>query len=106
MLPVAEALGQLSRLGGGGLLEAALGMVPPYVRAEVERLLPQLEPGGAPAGGRGEGWWRERLFAGVAELLGAVAKRCGLGLVIEDVPWADTATLDCLTFLALQATPG
>jgi DNA-binding CsgD family transcriptional regulator len=36
----------------------------------------------------------------VAELLGAVAKRGGLGLVIEDVHWADGATLDCLTFLA------
>ena len=35
LLPVAEALGELSRLGGGGLLEAALGMVPPYVRAGV-----------------------------------------------------------------------
>src|SRR5215472_4290236 len=99
LLPVTEALGQLSRLDDGGLLEAALGMVPPYVRAEVERLLPQLEPSGAPPRGRGEGWRRERLFAGVAELLGAAARRCGLGLVIEDVHWADSATLDCLTFL-------
>jgi DNA-binding CsgD family transcriptional regulator/tetratricopeptide (TPR) repeat protein len=100
LLPVAEALGELSRLDGGRLLEAALGVVPPYVRAEVERLLPQLGPGGAPAGVRGEGWRRERLFTGVAELLGAVARRRGLGLVIEDVHWADSATLDCLTFLA------
>ena len=29
LLPVAEALGEPSRLGGGGLVEAALGMVPP-----------------------------------------------------------------------------
>src|SRR5262249_28076928 len=36
----------------------------------------------------------------VAELLSAVAQRCGLVLVIEDVPWADSATLDFLTFLA------
>ena len=36
LLPVADALGELSRLDGGGLLEAALGEVPPYVRAEVE----------------------------------------------------------------------
>jgi hypothetical protein len=106
LLPVAEAMGQLSRLDGGELLEAALGMVPPYVRAEVERLLPQLEPGGTPAGGRGGGWRRERLFAGVAELLGAVARPCGLGLVIEDVHWADTATLDCLTFLGCAGDGG
>jgi DNA-binding CsgD family transcriptional regulator len=106
LLPVAEALGQLGRLDSGGLLEAALGMVPPYVRAEVERLLPQLEPGGTPAGGRGEGWRRERLFAGVAELLGAVAQRSPAALVIEDVHWADSATLDCLTFLARAGDGG
>jgi ATP/maltotriose-dependent transcriptional regulator MalT len=106
LLPVAEAVGQLSRLDGGGLLEAALGMVPPYVRAEVQRLLPQLGPGGTPTGGRGEGWRRDRLFAGVAELLGAVARRCGLGLVIEDVHWADSATLDCLTFLGRAGDGG
>ena len=100
LLPVAEALGELSSLDGGGLMEAALGVVPPYVRPEVERLLSQLGPGGAFVGGRGEGWWRERLFAGMAELLSAVAKRGGVGLVIEDVHWADSATLDCLTFLA------
>jgi DNA-binding CsgD family transcriptional regulator/tetratricopeptide (TPR) repeat protein len=100
LLPVAEALGELSRRDGGGLLEAALGTVPPYVRAEVERLLPQLGPGETGMDGRGEGWRRERLFAGVAELLAAAARRSPVGLVIEDVHWADSATLDCLTFLA------
>src|SRR5262249_26853003 len=34
------------------------------------------------------------------ELLSALAQRCGLVLVIEDVHWADSATLDFLTFLA------
>src|SRR5215831_10957061 len=100
LLPITEALGELSWLDSGGLLEAMLGMVPPYVRAEVERLLPQLSPGGPLTGGRGEGWRRERLFAGVADLLSAVAGRCGLVLVVEDVHWADGATLDFLTFLA------
>ena len=100
LLPITEALGELSWLDSGGLLEAMLGMVPPYVRAEVERLLPQFSHGGPPMGGRGEGWRRERLFAGVAELLSALAQRCGLVLVIEDVHWADSATLDFLTFLA------
>jgi len=103
LLPVAEALGELSRLDGGGLLEAALAMAPPYVRAETARLLPRLGPGGMEAGERGdergEGWRRDRLFAGVAELLEAVARRAPVGLVVEDVHWADSATLDCLTYL-------
>jgi len=45
------------------------------------------------------------LFAGVAELLAAVARSFapGVGLVVEDVHWADSATLDCLTFLTRTA---
>ena len=106
LLPVADALGELSRLDDGGLLGSALDTVPPYVRAEVARLLPQLEAGGPGAGGRGEGWQRERLFAAVAELLGAVARPCGLVAVVEDVHWADGATLDCLTYLARAGGAG
>jgi DNA-binding CsgD family transcriptional regulator len=103
LLPVVDALGELARLEGGGLLAAALDATPAYVRDEVGRLLPGLGPGGAagPAGRDGE-WSRARLFAGVAELLIAVAEspRAGVGLVVEDVHWADTETLDFLTFLA------
>ena len=106
LLPVGDALGELSLLDGGGLLEAALGVVPEYVRVEVERLLPHLGSADTDAGGRGEGWRRERLFAAMAELLGAAAGRSGLGLVIEDVHWADTATLDCLTYLARASRRG
>ena len=76
------------------------------MRAEVARLLPQLETGGPGAGGRAEGWRRERLFSAVAELLGAVAGRSGLGVVIEDVHWADSATLDCLTYLSRAGGAG
>jgi len=99
LLPVAEAVGELARLEGGRLLDAALGALPPYVRAEVGRLLPQLGPGAAVPDGRGEERQQERLFSAVAELLGAAAGRAGAGLVIEDVHWADSATLDCLTYL-------
>ena len=100
LLPVADALGELSRLDHGRLLEAALDTVLPYVRMEVARLLPQLGIGELGLGSRGEGWQQERLFSAVAELLGAVTGRSGLGVVIEDVHWADSATLDCLTYLA------
>ena len=104
LLPIATALGELAGLDGGRLMEAALDAAPRFVRAEVGRLVPQLDPGGGPgADALGEGWQRERLFAGVAQLLGAVAaeSRAGVGLVIEDVHWADSETLDFLTFLGL-----
>ncbi len=98
-LPVAEALDALSRLEGGTLLESALASVPQYARVEAGRLLPQLQS--ADAGGGPSGWWRRaRMFSGVAELLAAVARGARLVIVIEDVHWADSATLDFLTFLA------
>ena len=103
LLPVAEALGELARLEGGGLLAAALDAAPGYVRGEIGRLLPGVGPDDGAAGdGRDGEWSQERLFAAVAELLAAVAGRAGsgVGLVVEDVHWADSATLDCLTFLA------
>lgn len=103
LLPVAAALGELAGVDDGGLLAAALNACPEYVRGEIERLLPGL----APAGARGlsrpyRGWQRERLFCAVADLLDEAAGVSGapIGLLIEDVHWADSATLDCVTFLA------
>src|SRR5271165_7067404 len=59
-------------------------------------------------GGRDGEWSRERLFAAVAEVLAVVAGRsgAGVGLVVEDVHWADSETLDFLTFLARPGRPG
>ena len=102
LLPVAAALSELARVDGSGLV-AALDATPEYVGAEIGRLVPGLGTGGGPglAGGRDEGWQRQRLFAAVAELLDVVARRagCRVGLVVEDVHWADGVTLDLLTFL-------
>ena len=109
LLPVGAALGELACLDSGRLLEAALAAAPGFVRAEVRRLVPQLGPGGGPGPEeRGGGWQRERLFSGVAQLLAAVAAGSGAGavLVVEDVHWADSETLDCLTFLARAGRPG
>ena len=102
LLPLVAALGELARLDGGAVLEEALRAAAEYVRGEVGRLIPGLGPGGGPGpGGRDEGWQRERLFSAVAELLDAAASSAGdgIGLVVEDVHWADSATLDFLTFL-------
>jgi DNA-binding CsgD family transcriptional regulator len=103
LLPAAFALGELASLDGGRLMEAALGAAPGFVRAEVARLVPQLGPADGPGpDGPGGGWQRERLFAGVMHLLDAVAEgsAAGVGLVVEDVHWADSETLDFLTFVS------
>jgi predicted ATPase len=99
LLPVADALGELSRVQGGAPFDAALEAAPAYVRPEAARLLPRLADGEAEAAGAAEEWQRERLFAAVAELLSGVARRSQVALLIEDVHWADTATLDFLTYL-------
>ena len=103
MLPVTSALRELARLGGGKIMESALTATPEFARQEIGRLLPQLGTGdlGTGSAGWSDQWQRGRLFAGVADLLGGVASeaRAGLGLVIEDVHWADSETLDFLTFL-------
>ena len=103
LLPVTAALAELAAVDGGRLIDAALKAAPPYVPAEIGRLRPALDPSGdsGPWAGRDEGWRRQRLFAAVAALLDAVADQTGHGvrLVAEDVHWADSATLDMLTFL-------
>jgi hypothetical protein len=103
LLPVADALAELGRVDQGTVLEAALGMTPPYVRVEVARLLPQLGSAEMVPGEQAGEWHQERLFTAIAELLEAAAARTGLCLVVEDVHWADTATLDFLTFLVRAA---
>ena len=109
LLPLRDALGELGRLEGGGLLGAALDAAPGYVREEMGRLLPGMDPGGGtgPAG-RDVEWSRPRLFAGVTELLAGVGGRSpsGVGLVVEDVHWADGETLDFLTFLVRAGRRG
>ena len=95
LLPIATAIGELGLVATCTLLAAALEAAPDYVRAE------------AAAGDRaqgqarvvGQGWRRERLFSAVAELLDTIARESAVSLVIEDVHWADSATLHCRTFL-------
>ena len=102
LLPVADALRELGRVDDGALLTAVLDSAPGFVREELGRLLPQFSPAaGQSADGWDGGWRRERLFSAVAELLTTAAGRArsGAGLVIEDIHWADSATLDFLTFL-------
>ncbi len=109
LLPVKDALGELARLDRGGQLAAALDAAPGYVREEVGRLLPGMgQDGGTGPSGRDGEWSRQRLFAGVAELLAAVAGRSpsGVGLIVEDVHWADDETLDFLTFLVRAGRRG
>jgi predicted ATPase len=99
LLPIADALAELSRLEGGAPFEAALAAAPPYVQPELARLLPRMAADEPVPAEPVEAWRYERLFAAVAELVDGVARRSPMVLLVEDVHWADGATLDFLTYL-------
>ena len=100
LLPMAEALRELDRLADGRVLATAIERLPRYVRIELARLLPRLGDGEfAPTSGQHDASARERLFTAFGELLMQVAGHVPLVLSVEDVHWADNATLDLLTYL-------
>ena len=116
-LPIVEALRRLARTADPATLAAALGKG----RAELVALVPELAgkptaTGHASSGAATEaapdaalaqlttGLAQARLFERVLGLLGALAERSPVVLVIEDVHWIDRATRDLLTFLARNLT--
>jgi DNA-binding CsgD family transcriptional regulator len=91
--PVVEALRAHRRAGGGPLLEGPLA-------AHLALLLPELGPP-APGGDRAT------LFEAIRQALAAVAAGAPAALLLDDLQWADDATLELLGALArsLDAQP-
>ncbi|MBN9391169.1 MAG: AAA family ATPase [Chloroflexi bacterium] len=74
---------------------------------ELSRLLPELHeryPDLPPPANLGEAEARGILFEAVARLLQALAARKPLLLLIDDLQWADSATLDLLHYLSRRLT--
>jgi DNA-binding SARP family transcriptional activator/pimeloyl-ACP methyl ester carboxylesterase len=95
--PVVDAL-RAGRVGQDPEVLDALG---PTWRAELARLLPEVSaPGAPPLPARVD---YRRLFEMIAQLLGHLAARDTLLLVLEDLHWADELTLRLLAFLARRA---
>src|ERR1700760_3612291 len=93
--PFVEALGHYAHHAGETQLRAALrGWGPELARLvpEIGRRLPDLHPA-APGDPAIE---RFRLFEAVATLLGAIADRAPLLLVLDDLHWADQVSLQLL----------
>lgn len=85
-----------------------VGLVPERWLAELSRLLPELReqvPSLAPPAGD-EAVAQTRLFEAVAELARALAASGGLVLHLDDLQWADAATLDLLAYLARRWSEG
>ena len=99
LLPVADLLRSTYARDGGRWLTEALADCAPYVAASVQRLVPELEPVvGAPPAPEDE-WSRQRLFGAVGTTLEALASRHRLAVLLEDLHWADWATLDLVEHL-------
>jgi DNA-binding CsgD family transcriptional regulator len=90
--PIIGALRDATR----GREETALHTLLGPARAELSRLLPELG-GDPPAAERPDG--RARLFESLLGLLTRLGEEQPVLLVIEDVHWADGASLDLLTYL-------
>ncbi len=99
-LPLTEALRGLGPAGGKPGPADVLERCEPHVRAELARLVPGWNPAPQPAErGSVEGWQRGRLFSALRDLLAALAAEGRCALVVEDLHWADTTTLDFLAYL-------
>jgi DNA-binding CsgD family transcriptional regulator len=91
--PVVEALRPLGRVLGPAELERVLG----GARTELARLVPELDPVGAPS--LRDPPVPSRLFELLLGVLHRLAQRAPVLLVAEDVHWADQSTRDLLGFL-------
>ncbi|GAA2142332.1 helix-turn-helix transcriptional regulator [Nocardioides koreensis] len=97
LLPVTDALRAVHESDDGRWLEKALSQTAPYVAGSLSLLVPELAQWEAPE--PGDEWARRRLFAAVGTALRHLSAERGLALLIEDLHWADTATLDLLEHL-------
>jgi DNA-binding CsgD family transcriptional regulator/tetratricopeptide (TPR) repeat protein len=100
-LPVLDVLRVLGRVDNGRLLNDALAQCPAFVRAEVDRLRSNLEEptGESGSGGSDDGWRKQRLFEALRQLLEALPLQRTVAVVVEDVHWADSTTLELLDYL-------
>ena len=73
----------------------AAGALPEWVAGELARLLPELEPVAGPPEGEPQ-FARHRLFEAVAATIGHAARQAPVLLIVEDLHWAERATVEML----------
>lgn len=100
LMPLCDVLRAALALDGGRRLTAALTSCPPFVAGELARLVPEL----GTATTTDDALGRQHLFTAVAAVLAALADEGRVALVLEDLHWADTATLDLLEHMALSSS--
>jgi hypothetical protein len=104
LLPVADCLRSIHDSDDGEVLSAAIASCPPYVAASLTPLLPEAARWAQP-GSQGRRDDRQLLFSAVAAILRALTQQHPTALVVEDLHWADPATLDLLEHLLGRSLP-
>ena len=99
-LPVVDLLRAI-RKDEPAVSAQSLADCPPFVAAELRRVLPELadtgdEDGTAPPH---EPWMRVRLFDALEQFFANLVTPSPIALVLEDIHWADWTTLDLLDYL-------
>jgi predicted ATPase len=102
-LPLLEALGQLGRALGGEHLVAILAQVAPSWAVQLPALL--SAPVLADLHRTLAGATRTRMLRELAEGLEALSAARPLVLVLEDLHWSDTSTVEALALLARRREP-
>ncbi|MET1059478.1 MAG: AAA family ATPase [Nocardioides sp.] len=99
LLPVADALRAAYDVDDGQWVKEAVADCAPYVAGSLSRVLPELDLAlGAPIAPDDE-WARQRLFGAIEATLSALASLRPLAVLLEDLHWADSATLDLVEHL-------
>jgi tetratricopeptide (TPR) repeat protein/transcriptional regulator with XRE-family HTH domain len=96
LMPVVDLLRAVHSRGDGQWFKDALADCPAYVGGLLARLLPELD---AAEGPQGSDLAQPHLFAAVASVLDALAAYEQVALVVEDVHWADTATMALVEYV-------
>ena len=104
LLPVADLLRSVHEVDDGQWLKEALADCPDYVPASLRRLLPELDRLVEAPAEPDDQWSRQRLLSAVAAVLTALGASRPLAVLIEDLHWADTATLDLFEHLLARGT--
>jgi DNA-binding winged helix-turn-helix (wHTH) protein/predicted ATPase len=97
-LPVLEALGRLGRAVGGDALVQVLKRHAPTWLAQLPALLTDRELETVQR--RAEGATRERMLRELVDALDVLGSTAPLVLLLEDLHWSDSATIDLLAMLA------
>ena len=101
LMPFADALRTLLRTDHARVRKA-LADCPRYVARELTRMLPELDDGhGVDAS---DDFSRQRLFSSISRLLDVLSTQDRLAVVVEDLHWADSSTLDLLEHLCAVRT--